>query len=116
MAWERRKPGRYYFYRSRRVGGRVVKDFFGKGAIGQLAADLAEEARARRAEDAWALGTEQARLEALDRPPEALDRAATVLVEAALTAAGYRRFNYGPWRRRRDGPRTFGGAGRPRPR
>ena len=45
MAWERRKPGRY-FYRSRRVGGRVVKDYFGQGAIGQMAADLAEEARA----------------------------------------------------------------------
>jgi hypothetical protein len=116
MAWERRKPGRYYFYRSRRVGGRVVKDYFGKGAVGQLAADLAEEGRARRAEDAAALCAEQARLEALDRAPKALGRAATVLVEAALVVGGYRRFNYGPWRRRRDGARTVGGAGRPRPR
>jgi hypothetical protein len=101
MAWERRKPGRY-FYRSRRVGGRVVKDYFGKGPIGQLVADLAEEGRARRAEDAAALRTEQACLEALDRPPAALDRACALLATAALTAAGYRRYNYGPWRRRRD--------------
>ena len=100
MAWERRRPGRY-FYRSRRVGGRVVKDYFGKGAVGQLAADLAEEGRARRAEDAAALRTEQARLEALDRPPAALDRACTMLASAALTAAGFRRYNFGPWRRRR---------------
>ena len=115
MAWERRKPGRY-FYRSRRVGGRVVKDYFGKGPIGELAADLAEEARARRAEDAAALRAEQARLEALDRPPAALDRACALLAAAALTAGGYTRHNFGPWRRRRDGARTVGGAGRPRPR
>ena len=101
MAWERRKPGRY-FYRSRRVGGRVVKDYFGKGPIGQLVADLAEEGRARRAEDAAALRTEQVCLEALDRPPKALDRACALLATAALTAAGFRRYNYGPWRRRRE--------------
>ena len=101
MAWERRKPGRY-FYRSRRVGGRVVKQYYGSDPIGQLAADLAEEARARRAEDAAALRTEQACLEALDRPPAALDRACALLVTASLTAAGYRRWNFGPWRMRRE--------------
>jgi hypothetical protein len=101
MAWERRKPGRY-FYRSRRVDGHVRKDYFGKGIIGQLAADLAEEGRARRAEDAAALRTEQARLEALDRSPAVLDRACALLATAALTAAGFRRYNYGPWRRRRE--------------
>jgi hypothetical protein len=101
MAWERRKPG-HYFYRSRRVGGRVVKDYFGRGPIAQLAADLAEEGRARRAEDAAALRTEQACLEALDRPPAALYRACALLATAALTAGGYRRYNYGPWRRRRE--------------
>ena len=100
MAWERRRRGSFY-YRSKRVGGRVVKDYFGKGTIGELAADLAEEGRARRAEDAAALRTEQACLEALDRPPAALDRACTMLASAALTAAGFRRYNFGPWRRRR---------------
>jgi hypothetical protein len=100
MAWERRRRGSFY-YRSKRVGSRVVKQYYGSDAIGQLAADLAEEGRARRAEDAAALRTEQARLEALDRPPAALDRACTMLASAALTAAGFRRYNFGPWRRRR---------------
>jgi hypothetical protein len=115
MAWERRRRG-FFYYRSKRVGGRVVKQYYGPDPIGQLAADLAQEARARRAEDAAALCAEQARLEALDRPPAALDRAGALLAVAVLTAAGYRRYNYGPWRRRRDGARTVGGAGRPRPR
>ena len=101
MAWERRRRG-VYFYRSKRVGGRVVKEYYGKGTIGALAADLAEEGRARRAEDAAALRAEQACLEALDRPPAALDRACALLVTASLTAAGYRRWNFGPWRRRRE--------------
>jgi hypothetical protein len=115
MAWERRRRG-YYYYRSKRVRGRVVKQYYGSDPIGQLAADLAEEGRARRAEDAAALRAEQARLEALDRPPAALDRACALLAAAALTAGGYRRWNFGEWRRRRDAARTVGGAGRPRPR
>ena len=101
MAWERRRQGLYY-YRSKRIRGRVVKGYFGKGHIGQLAADLAEEGRARRAENAAALRAEQACLEALDRPPAALDRACTLMVTAALTAAGYRRWNFGAWRLRRE--------------
>ena len=101
MAWERRRRGVYY-YRSKRVGGRVAKQYYGADTIGQLAADLAEEGRVRRAEDAAALRTEQACLEALDRPPAALDRACTLLAAAALTAGGYRRYNDGPWRRRRE--------------
>jgi hypothetical protein len=115
MAWERRRRG-FFYYRSKRVGGRVVKQYYGSDPIGQLAADLAEEARARRAEEDAARRAEQARLEALDRPPEALNRAGTLLAAAALTAGGYTRHNFGPWRRRRDGARTVGGAGRPRPR
>jgi hypothetical protein len=101
MAWERRRLG-FFYYRSKRVRGCVVKQYYGSNTIGQLAADLAEEGRARRAEDAAALRTEQARLEALDRPPAALDRACTLLAAAALTAGGYRRYNDGPWRRRRE--------------
>jgi hypothetical protein len=111
MAWERRRRG-VYFYRSKRVRGRVVKEYYGCDTIDKLAADLAEEARARRAEDAAALRAEQACLEALDRPPAALDRACSLLATAALTAGGYRRYNFGPWRKRRDGARTVGGAGR----
>jgi hypothetical protein len=115
MAWERRRQ-RVYYYRSKRLRGRVVKQYYGSDSIGQLAADLAEEARARRAEDAAALRTEQACLEALDRPPAALDRACALLATAALTAGGCRRYNFGPWRKRRDGARTVGWAGRTRPR
>jgi hypothetical protein len=100
MAWERRRQG-LYFYRSKRIRGRVVKQYYGSDTIGQLAADLAEEGRARRAEDAAALRTEQAHLEALDRPPAALDQACTLLAAAELTAGGYRRHNHGRWTRRK---------------
>ena len=47
MGWERRGDIKFY-YHGRRVGGRVVKDYFGSGPVAQLAADLVAEARDRR--------------------------------------------------------------------
>ena len=44
MGWERRGEALVY-YHPRRVGGRVVKDYFGSGPPAQLAADLVAEAR-----------------------------------------------------------------------
>ena len=44
MAWETRGNGRRYYYRARRVNGRVVKTYVGAGEIGAAAAaaDAAE--------------------------------------------------------------------------
>ena len=101
MAWERRKPGRLLLPQpaGRRPRGQGLLRPGGHRPAGGRPRRGGPR---RRAEDAAALRTEQARLEALDRPPAALDRACTLLATAALTAGGYRRYNYGPWRRRRD--------------
>jgi hypothetical protein len=88
MAWERRGDGRSYFYRPRRVGGRVVRDYFGYGPVGQLAADLIAEARDRRAALAQARKVELARLDELDGAVDRLDRACELMFEATLTAGG----------------------------
>ena len=39
MGWERRGDV-YFLYHTRRVGGRVVKDYLGSSAAAQLAADV----------------------------------------------------------------------------
>lgn len=46
MAWEKRRNGRSYYYRGRREGSRIVKEYIGGGEKGRRAA--AEDAAARR--------------------------------------------------------------------
>jgi hypothetical protein len=102
MAWETRRTGRPYYARTRRAGGRFVREYVGTGRPADLAA--ADDAR-RRAErlaarSAWQ--QERARLEALDAPVAELDRLATLAVRMALEATGYHQHNRGKWRKRRD--------------
>ncbi len=47
MGWEMRRS-RLYYYRSQKVGGRVVKEYASAGLIGELAAELDAEQRAER--------------------------------------------------------------------
>lgn len=67
MAWENRHDARRYFYRSRKVNGKVVHDYFGNGVVGQLAERLAARHREERKRLLDAIRTEKARLRALDR-------------------------------------------------
>jgi hypothetical protein len=97
MGWERG-----YYYRSRKVGGRVVRQYVGKGRAALLAArlDAAERAKRQAQADAWR--EERARLDALDAEVEALAAVTDGLVRAALQAAGLHEHK-GQWRRKRHG-------------
>ena len=101
MSWEGRARGGRYYTRTRRAGGRRVREYVGGGWAGDLAA--AEDAMHREArERAWAdRRTERERLAELDAPVEALDAQAETLYRAALVLAGYRQHDRGQWRRRR---------------
>jgi hypothetical protein len=100
MAWESRERGGLYYTRSRRVDGRVVREYVGTGPFAQLCARSDEVLRAereqRRLEERW----EREKLEALSAPVLEVDEAAAVLVRASLVAAGYHRHK-GEWRRER---------------
>src|SRR5262249_44786905 len=97
MGWDK---GRYYS-RSRKVNGRVVREYVGGGRLGQLAAQLDALDRQKqdieRAEQAAA----RAELDALDGPLNELNELAELLAHAALVAAGYHRHKRGEWRKRR---------------
>ena len=100
MGWEQRKRGGWYYTRSRKVGGRVIREYVGGGLWGQLAA---EEDVARRAEqlteaDAWR--AERERLEAVDADVDDLFETVEALVRVALMSTGYFRYHRGEWRRR----------------
>jgi hypothetical protein len=104
MAWERRRNGRLYFYRSRRdpITGRVRKQYFG---CGQHAEQEARQDSARRAERAARQQAEQRRRQvdlALNAQVAGIGREAQALTEMALLAAGYHRPQRKPWRKRRS--------------
>ncbi len=98
MGWER---GRYYT-RSRKVGGRVVREYVGGGLAGLLAAQEDERRRAERAAQQAALQAERARLAPAERALDELCDATETLMQTALLLAGYRQHHRGEWRKRRE--------------
>jgi hypothetical protein len=100
MAWETRGNHRYY-YTARWEGGRCVKDYHGRDAIGERAAALVEGSRRRLAQDAAARRLERSGLVAAEQALKVLDEACTILMASVLTAAGFHRSNFSRRRRRR---------------
>ena len=100
MAWEKRFNQRYYF-RARRQGGKITKQYFGRGA---QAIAAAEEDAARRAERAAVRQAEQERRQAALAVADqvaALGAEVDSLLEAALLTAGYWRPQRKAWRKKR---------------
>lgn len=99
--WEKRQRGGPYYTRSRKVNGRVIREYVGGDALGHLAALTDAQERLRREEEAAARTEEQARMEALAAPVEELCEDAEVLARATLLATGFHRHKRGEWRRKR---------------
>src|SRR5712692_4639389 len=100
MAWERR-GARHYYYRSRREGLRVVKEYVGQGPLAQLAAKADAVDRRERLAERRALSEDRTRLAAADAGAEVIYDAAEAALCRALTSAGFHRHHRGEWRRRR---------------
>jgi hypothetical protein len=102
MGWEKRERGGLYYTRSRKVGGRVVREYVGGGILGHIAALQDAQERRLREEEATLWKEECERLEALVAPVEQLCEATEILYRATLVAAGFRRHQRGEWRRKRE--------------
>jgi hypothetical protein len=101
MAWESRERGGRYYTRSRRVEGKVVREYVGGGALGEFTARTDAEEREHREAEAARGRAEVERLEELAAPVVGLCEVAEVLARAHLIAAGWHRHK-GEWRRRRE--------------
>jgi hypothetical protein len=101
MGWERRRNcnGRYYT-RSRRVDGRVKREYIGGGFIGAYAAEIDAEARARRLAEADLVRQFDQTLKPLDQIMSELDAACALMAHATLLAAGFHQHDRGEWRLR----------------
>jgi hypothetical protein len=97
MGWERG-----YYYRVRKVGGRVVREYVGTGRVAELAAQLDALEHDRREAEKAAGRAEKARLDALDADVAALIDLTDLAAAAALRAAGFHQHK-GQWRRKRHG-------------
>ena len=105
MGWEQRERGGLYYTRSRRVDGRVVREYVGAGPLAEFAALRGAEERRQREEEERAWRAEYEHLEALEKPVEELCELADLLAHAALIAAGYHQHHGGEWRKKRE-PKT----------
>src|SRR6516164_2029256 len=90
MGWERG-----YYYRVRKVNGRVVREYLGTGEVATLVAQMD------------ALEREQRRLEALEKRQEidelkALDAELKIVNERVDLAARFHLHKRGEWRKRRE--------------
>ena len=101
MSWEKRGGGSFY-YRARRVDGRVRKTYIGRGIEAQLAAKADEATRARKRHDRGVLRGMEEAVGGLKHLMKELDTGVRTLMQGALLAAGYHQHR-GHWRKRRDG-------------
>src|SRR5262245_11718960 len=96
MGWERG-----YYYRSRKVKGRVVRDYVGSGRAAERTAERDAHEREQRA----ALRAERDELKDLDAALGRVCQAADLLARAALVASGFRQHKRGEWRKTRGHPK-----------
>lgn len=101
MGWETRERGGPYYTRSRRVNGKVIREYYGGGYIGQIAAKLDEHKRCQREEEAAYWWEERERLESNAAFLREVEETAEILTKASLLAAGYHTHK-GEWRRRHE--------------
>jgi hypothetical protein len=102
MAWERRERGGFYYTRSKRVNGRVEREYVGGGIFGELAAYVDAQKREQRALEAKATEEEHRKMEDLDARVSEFYEGVENIASAVLLASGYRKHKRGEWRRKRE--------------
>jgi hypothetical protein len=100
MAWETRR-GRRYYYRARKVGGQVVMEYVGSGALAELVAEQDQAERLTRQASRARAAAVQTEARGGEAHVRSLDALASLLARATLAAEGFRRHRRGAWRRPR---------------
>jgi hypothetical protein len=104
-----------YYYRSRRVGGRAVREYVGTGEVAELVAQRDAIRRADRDTEKAGRDAERADLAALEDDIKALVEATDLVARAALLAAGYHQHQRGQWRKKRGNRQPAESHGPDRP-
>jgi hypothetical protein len=99
VAWEKRHKSTYYF-RSRRKGNKVCRDYMGCGQEAQRSAELDVQRRRQRQTERAGWADFVARLQEADAALENLSQHCRLLTAAVLLTRGLHNHN-GEWRRYR---------------
>ena len=101
MGWEKRGRGGRYYTRSRRVNGRVVREYVGAGKVGELAAQLDAIDREHRLHLAELKKQRREENSESDNLLKALEHITNSIGHGAMLLAGYHQHNRGNWRLRK---------------
>jgi hypothetical protein len=101
MAWERRKRGGLYYTRSRKIAGRVVREYVGGGVIGVTAATLDTERRVETEQKARTWIEQRSRLQSAQEASDGFFTAVELLAHSTFLNAGFYLHHRGQWRKRR---------------
>ena len=104
MPWETRNGKGRYYTRSRKVAGRVVREYIGSGEAAEFVAKMDEYERVVREAELEALGAEMAEYDAMDQTLKDVAKQSQLLLAAELYMAGYRDHK-GEWRLKRSDKR-----------
>ena len=102
MAWEQRGNHRYY-YRARKVNGRVHKEYVGTGPLAEAVSQHDARAREMRRAAKVQRSQEHEAILALDAPVNTFTDTLETLMRTSLLLAGYHRHHGSEWRKRRHG-------------
>ncbi len=100
MGLETRKGRGAYYYRKKRIDGRVVSEYVGTGDIAILAEAYYERDRHNREAAIRLRREEREKAESIDKVVAELSETIDVLLQASLHADGFHKHK-GEWRRRR---------------
>ena len=101
MGWESRKgTSKTYFTRSKRDDGRIVREYFGNGPLGQKAAKEWEESRQLRQEERDRDAANMLVWQAAECATEEYCHFVELVLQATMAENGYH-YHRGEWRKRR---------------
>ncbi len=98
MAWENRSGSGRYYTRSRRVSGRIVREYVGQGPIAELAHRTDVEERLERESERNAYQAVQRRDTELDQKLDSFLDLSNAVVSGLLILTGYHQHKRGNWR------------------
>ncbi|QDT66618.1 hypothetical protein [Calycomorphotria hydatis] len=103
MSWDR-KSGTHksYYYRNKRVDGHRVKEYVGRGRLGEQAALNDEKQRLQRQLDRQYWDSRLARIDQAEKSLVELAQVTTILVRAIMVTCGYHLHKGHEWRKRRE--------------